>query len=240
MAVNANYTVTLQFAETYWTAAGKRVFNVSINGRQVLTNFDIYASAGGANKAVAKSFTAMANSSGVVTIQFTTVTDNAQINGIQLAQQTSGITSLNINAGGSATGTWVADTDASGGTVPTASPNTIDTSGVSNPAPQTVYQTNRYGNFTYTIPGLTANANYTVTLQFAETYWTAAGKRVFNVSINGSQVLTNFDIYANAGAANKAVAKSFTATANSSGVITIQFTTVTDNAQINGIQLAQQ
>ncbi len=150
------------------------------------------------------------------------------------------ITSLNINVGGGATGNWIADTDASGGTVPPASTSTIDTSGVGNPAPQAVYQTNRYGNFTYTIPGLAANAKYTATLQFAETYWTAAGKRVFNVTINGTQVLTNFDIFASAGGANKAVARSFTATANGSGVITIQFITVTDNAQVNGIQLAQQ
>ena len=239
LVANAKYTVTLQFAETYWTAAGKRVFNVAINGATALANFDIYASAGGANKAVAKSFTATANGSGAITIQFTTVTDNAQINGIQVAQQASGISSLSINAGGGATGSWVADVDGSGGTVPAASTNTIDTSGVSNPAPQAVYQTNRYGNFTYTIPGLTANANYTVSLQFAETYWTAVGKRVFNISINGSQVLTDFDIYASAGA-NKAIAENFTAAANSSGVITIQFTTVTDNAQVNGIQLTQQ
>ena len=43
-------TVTLYFAETYVTGAGQRLFNVSINGATVLTNFDIYASAGGANR----------------------------------------------------------------------------------------------------------------------------------------------------------------------------------------------
>ena len=35
---------------------GKRVFNVEINGKPVLTNFDIFAAAGGRNKAIVKEF----------------------------------------------------------------------------------------------------------------------------------------------------------------------------------------
>jgi hypothetical protein len=143
---------------------------------------------------------------------------------------------VQINAGGPAASPFVADTDFSGGSTASVT-NAISTSGVTNPAPQAVYQSNRYGNFTYTIPGLTANGSYTVRLHFAEEYWTAAGKRVFNVSINGSQVLTNFDIFATAGGEYKAVVEQFSATASSSGSITIQFVTVTDNAQVNGLEI---
>ena len=75
--------------------------------------------------------------------------------------------------------------------------STIATSGVIHAAPMQVYQTYRVGGaFTYTIPGLTAGGNYTVRLHFAETFWTAAGKRLFNVAINGAPVLSNFDIFA--------------------------------------------
>ena len=74
-------------------------------------------------------------------------------------------------------------------------------------------------------------------LHFAETFWTAAGQRVFNVSINGTQVLANFDIFATAGAMNKAVIRQFTATANGSGQINLVFTTVTDKALISGIEV---
>ena len=116
--------------------------------------------------------------------------------------------------------------------------NAISTTGVTNPAPQSVYQHNRYGNFTYTVPGLTAGASYNVRLDFAEEYWTAAGSRTFNVLINGSQVLTSFDIFATAGGEYKAVAESFTATASSAGAVTIQFVTVKDNAQVNGIEIS--
>src|SRR5579875_670878 len=143
---------------------------------------------------------------------------------------------VQINAGGPAVSPFVADTDYSGGSTASVS-NTIDTSGVSNPAPMAVYQSNRYGNFTYTIPGLTAGGAYTVRLHFAEEYWTAAGKRVFNVVINGVQVLTNFDIFATAGGEYKAVVEQFNTTASSSGAVTIQFVTVTDNAQVNGIEV---
>ncbi|HZR43070.1 MAG TPA: malectin domain-containing carbohydrate-binding protein [Ktedonobacteraceae bacterium] len=144
--------------------------------------------------------------------------------------------SVQINAGGAAAAPFVADTDFSGGTTASTT-HAIDTGTITNPAPQAVYQSNRYGNFTYTLPGLTAGSTYTVRLHFAEEYWTAAGSRIFNVSINSTQVLTNFDIFATAGAEYKAAIEQFSATASSSGAITIQFATVKDNAQVNGIEV---
>ncbi len=83
---------------------------------------------------------------------------------------------------------------------------------------------------------MTAGLAHKVRLHFAETYWTSVGQRRFNVFINGTQVLTNFDIIAAAGAANKATIQEFTATPVS-GQITIQYTTVTDNAKASGIEL---
>jgi hypothetical protein len=130
----------------------------------------------------------------------------------------------------------VADKDfAGGGTI--SHTNTIDLSGVTNPAPMAVYQTGRDANFTYTIPGFTANSSHTVRLHFAETYWSSAGSRVFNVTINGTQVLTNFDIFAAAGAKNKAVIEQFAEPANSSGQYVIKFTTVKDNSLVSGIEI---
>jgi len=86
------------------------------------------------------------------------------------------------------------------------------------------YQTDRYGGaFTYTLPGLTPGLIYGVRLHFAETYWAAAGKREFNVAINGNSVLTNFDIFSSAGGADIAVVKDFTATANAAGQIVIAY-----------------
>ena len=63
-----------------------------------------------------------------------------------------------------------------------ATTEAIDTSGVASPAPQQVYQTERYGNFTYTIPHLVPGSPYIVRLDFAEIYWNAPGQRLFNVT----------------------------------------------------------
>jgi hypothetical protein len=76
-----------------------------------------------------------------------------------------------------------------------------------------------------------------VRLHFAELYFSTAGSRVFDVAINGTAVLTNFDIYATAGAQYTAVVKQFTETANSSGDMVIAFTAVTDQPMINGIEV---
>ncbi|HTY87885.1 MAG TPA: alpha-amylase family glycosyl hydrolase, partial [Candidatus Acidoferrum sp.] len=77
------YESTLLEAETWWAAAGKRAFNVFIQGQQVLTNFDIYAAAGGSNKPVSRVFTnAVTNSR--LQILFTPVMDNARVSGIQV------------------------------------------------------------------------------------------------------------------------------------------------------------
>ena len=147
--------------------------------------------------------------------------------------------SLLINAGGSASGAWAADEDYSGGSLGSTGA-TINTSKVANPAPQAVYQTERVGSFTYTIPGLTAEANYTVNLHFAEIYWTAAGQRIFSVAINGATVLTNFDVFATAGGEDIAIVETFAATATSSGTIVIAFNPGSaDIPKISGIQITQ-
>jgi hypothetical protein len=128
-----------------------------------------------------------------------------------------------INCGGGAAGTFLPDQDFFGGNL-SATGNAIDTSGVVNPAPQAVYQTERWGPDTCVVPNLTPNALYTVRLHFAEIYWTSSGQRQFDVAINGVPVLTNFDIVATAGAADKAVVETFTAHATADGKIIIQLT----------------
>jgi Malectin domain/Fibronectin type III domain len=347
LTAGTQYTALLHFAEFYWTAAGKRVFNVAINGTPVLTNFDIYATVG-ANKALVEQFTATANSSGQIVIAYTNGTaDQPKSSGIEIRGSSSGTCStvpsapvgltatasssssigltwtavappanctvsaynvygsttsgftpsasnligngvagtsfsntglaasttyyyvveaidadghsaastqvsattqgtgdfIAINSGGPAVSnsgggdaSFVADEDVTGGGSDTSA-NTITTAGVANAAPIAVYQSERAGTFTYTIPGLVAGSQHTVLLHFAEFYWIAAGKRVFNVAINGTPVLTNFDIFATVGA-NNALVEQFTATANSNGQIVISYTNGTaDQPKSSGIEI---
>ncbi|MBA3826017.1 MAG: hypothetical protein H0X24_19220 [Ktedonobacterales bacterium] len=211
--------------------AGQGIKNQAASPKVCQSHFDIFAAAGGINTALVKAFTATADANGTLTLQFTTVKDNAKVNGIEVS-----LASYAINAGGGASGSFMADAFANGGQM-YATTAGIDTSGVTNPAPAAVYQTERYGSLAYHVPGLKAGAAYTVRLHFAEIYFSASGQRTFNVAINGTQVLSNFDIYATAGAKNKAVVKAFTATADANGAITITLTSVIDNAKISGIEV---
>ena len=144
--------------------------------------------------------------------------------------------SVLINSGGPVAAPYSADVSFTGGTTINHA-NTIDVSGVSNPAPAAVYQTARVGNFSYTIGGFTALSSHTVRLHLCETYFSTVGSRKFNVTINGTQVLTGFDIFATAGAKNKAVVQQFTTNANPSGQYVIQFTPVADNSLVSGIEI---
>ena len=147
-----------------------------------------------------------------------------------------GATEVAIASGGTGAAPFVADTDYQGGTT-YATNNAVDTGAVADPAPQVVYRGERYGNFSYSVPRLTPGGAYTVRLHFAEIYWNAAGRRVFDVAINGAPVLSSFDIYAVAGGADRAIVRAFPAVANGAGVITIAYHTEVDNAKSSGIEI---
>jgi hypothetical protein len=145
-------------------------------------------------------------------------------------------TSVEINCGGPAVAPFIADADfAGGGTISHA--NTINLTGVTNPAPMAVYQTARTGNFSYTISGFNPGSSHTVRLHFAETFFSTTGSRTFNVSINGTKVLTNFDIVAVAGAMNKALIEQFTEPASSTGDYVITFASVVNQSLVSGIEI---
>ncbi len=245
LSPNAPYTVRLHFAEITFSAAGQRVFNVFLNGMLVLNNFDIFAAAGGKNIPVEKDFDVTSDKSGDITLQFATGTaDQPIIDGIEVTPGGTGGTvsggnanSFAVNCGGSSpAGAFVADTGGTGGSTTTVK-DAIDTSGVSNAAPAAVYESYRVGSFTYVIPNLRASTPYLVRLHFAETYWTAPGARLENVSVNGKQVLTNFDVFAAAGGKDKAVVEQFTILAPQNGVIQVAVNTVKDNAILSGIEV---
>jgi hypothetical protein len=166
----------------------------------------------------------------------TSVTSPSLVSSALSVAGVAGVNGVAIDAGGSATGNWVADAAYAGGWSG-ATTHAIDTSRVTNPAPQAVYQTSRVGNFMYTVTGLSPSTNYTVRLHFSETFWNAAGKRVFNATINGRSVLANFDIFKDSGGENVADIQSSTQPSDASGALKIIFSTVTDNATVAGIEV---
>jgi hypothetical protein len=143
---------------------------------------------------------------------------------------------VRINSGGPAVSPYVADINYAGGTTISRTP-TIDLSAAINPAPAQVYQSARIGSFTYTVGGFAAGSAHAVRLHFCETYFNTTGSRSFNVTINGTQVLTALDVRATAGAINKALVQQFTVNANATGQYVIQFTTVVNNGMVSGIEI---
>jgi len=141
-----------------------------------------------------------------------------------------------VDCGAGAVSPFTADQFFSGGSGFSTS-NAVATTGVANAAPAAVYQSERYGNVSYTFPSLTVGGTYTVRLHFAEIYFSAANSRLFNASVNGTQVLTSLDIFVAAGGANKALVRDFPATANPSGKIVVSFVGVKDNAKVSGIEI---
>lgn len=164
---------------------------------------------------------------------------------------------LAVNSGGATSGVYQADADFRGGFTFT-SDRRIDTSAVERAAPEAVYQSERYGSsFTYRSPVLAEGRRYLVRLHFAEIWWgvagfgnasTGLGQRVFDVSISNlrqpeKKVLTNFDIFKEAGGANKAVVREFEAYSDGTGTINFKFEAAANspdrNAKISGIELIE-
>ena len=239
LSAGQNYLVRLHFCESTWNAPGQRVFNVSINGAPVLTNFDIFQTAGGMFKALVEEFTAMSNFSNQIVIAYTAGSaGNALSSGIEVIPQATPA-GVAINAGGGDAPQFVSDRYFTGGHADTFA-NAIDVSGVSNPAPQAVYQSKRTDSvgFTYMIPNLVAGHSYTLRLHFTESAHNGPGQRLFSVAINGAPVLNNFDIFQASGAEFRATIQQFSATPDSSGQIVIQYTASSvGNALASGIEI---
>ena len=121
--------------------------------------------------------------------------------------------------------TYLADTKFTGGSTNST------TAAISGTSDGTLYQSERYGNFSYNVP--VANGNYLVTLKFAEIYFTAAGQRVFNVTVNGQTAASNLDVYAKVG--KNAAYDLVVPVSVTNGAISINFASVVNYAKVGAI-----
>jgi len=172
---------------------------------------------------------------------------NLFINGIQneagldiipVNQSFSLFNSIRINSGGpqltAGGNVFSADLFASGGEL---FDNIVSINGTTDDA---LYQTERWGNFTYNIP-VPGQGAYDIRLYFAEIYFGVdvnggIGDRVFNVSIEGNPILSNFDILSEVAPAT-ALIKEINDVQVNDGLVTIQFTGVVENPKISAIEI---
>lgn len=117
-----------------------------------------------------------------------------------------------------------------GSTVPTNSKVPASTN-------KDIFATERWGGQDWNFP-VQAGMNLTVRLFFANQYGgtSQVGQRVFNVSIDGTVKLSNYDIVAAAGGDKIGTMESFPITSDSDGV-NIDFQAITENPLVNGIEI---
>lgn len=150
--------------------------------------------------------------------------DNAKLCGIEvtLASARAGTAGLAVAAAGGATGRFVAPYGFIGGQEGGAG-NAVDVRGIQAPAPQEVYQKERWGTFTWMASSLVPRGEYKVRLHFAELFYNQPGQRVFNMFVGGVPILNHFDVLKAAGGRDKALVREFTARADGLGRLTLSF-----------------
>ncbi|WP_435074548.1 malectin domain-containing carbohydrate-binding protein [Halorubrum sp. HHNYT27] len=166
--------------------------------------------------------------------------------------QTGGDVIERVNAGGPSVSAssgpdWTADgsgsTYSTGGSTYTAT--SLSAGDITNPtdAPSEAFLTERYGDHSWSFD-VSSGTKYEVRLYFAEVYHgvnTASadtGDRVFDTSIEGQQVLNDYDIAAETGGAATATVETFEVTPTD-GTLDVSFTTEVDNAKVSAIEVVE-
>lgn len=247
-----NYELRLGFVETSFgpgTSAGggeySRTFDVKANGRTLLDDFDIYSDANGSNIADTRVFKDIAPASdGFLHLEFHSRRGPALVNVIELsAAPPHRLNPIHIVAQENfvtlADGTvWSPDVYVNGGQLS----NHLVSVTAGDPD---IYARERFGHFDYAIPVDTGT--YGVSLHFAEEYFGptnpgggGAGSRLFDVFCNGTFLLRNFDIFAEAGM-NRGLVKTFHGlTPNAQGKLLLSFVPVRNYASLYAIEVTDE
>ena len=256
---NGTYDVTLRMAETYFTAKNARVFSVTAQGKTVISDLDLFATAG-KNVAVDRTFR-VAVTGGRISLGFSATQNNAKVDAILVTP----VTTATATATPSATSTAAPATPAAtGSTTPVASTlvrtgtatgaitdsagrswtkdsgftggyqvSDVTTSDITGTTDDALYRSEHWGmsGWSAAVP----SGTYDVTLKLAETYFGYRGARVFSVTAEGKPVLSNLDIFAAAGK-NAALDKTFRV-AVADGKLSLGFSATQNYAKVDAIQV---
>ena len=226
---------------------GSRVFHVDGNGNRLLSSFDVISDAAGANLADERVFKDVSpDPDGFLHLRFTHLVRDPLLNALEIRPGPRGrLRPIRVLMGHSAyrdraDNLWEADHYYHGGQlVPRAHP----VSGAFDPA---LYRSARCGHISYVIP--VAPGTYSMTLRFAEGWYGTGkpvgggvGSRQFNIFCNSQALARNFDIYKEAGGAERAVERTFGRLRPSpQGKLVLYLQPVESNACINAIEVVDE
>lgn len=243
----ASYELHLYFAETAVHGEGFRAMDVYINGKRTERLLDITSDANGFANATEKIYTSVQPAQdGKIHLQFKNITYGAFVNAIEIMpgngdamrpiRQTT-LSSYYFDPQGTV---WTPDAWFQGGRtshLPDVTPSV---------SWQGFYQNERFGTFSYSLP-VQPDRTYSVTLYFQDPWFShqskqpAAGQRRFDVTCNGRDLLSQFDIMKEAPSGDFRVTKTFTGIQSTPlGKILLTFTPSVNYATINAIVVQEE
>ena len=250
---NGVYELRLHFAETTFDpestgtgGEGSRIMSVRANGTALLAGFDIAADAGASRTADVKVFPNIEPAAdGKLHLEFNGDDGGkAELSAIEITPGVHGqMRPVRILARQSPyysndSQWWSPDNYFEGGQI-AAYPTPV--TGTDDPE---LYQTERWGNFSYAIP--VAPGRYAVWLHFVGRHADAAAEtgshavRVFNVFCNGTVLLQNFDLRDEARQSDIVIRKFSGLEPNAQGKLLLSFVPVDGYASVAGIEVLPQ
>jgi hypothetical protein len=245
------YELHLYFAETVYgpatsTGGGEnsRAFNVTANGKPILTDFDIVSDAGGAWVADERVFKDISPASdGILHLKFVSQKAQAMVSAISLVpsspnrQNPIRICTEENSYTDSKGNLWNPDNYWMGGQT---AQHGVPLQGTRDPD---LFARERYGNFSYAIP--VGPGEYSATIYMVESYWgaedtttPAAGKRVFDIECNGVALVRNLDVAKEAGGPSRVLVKTFRGLHPSAqGKLLFSFVPVKNYASVYAIEV---
>lgn len=246
------YEMHLHFAETTYSPASSlgggensRVFDVQLNGRPLLTQFDIVSDAG-ANTADVRVFRDIApEQEGYLHLDFTGTLGLPIINAIEIVPglphrlRPIRMVAQNSFFVDKAGNLWMPDSYFSSGQL-AADKVVID----DTPEPG-LFAGERYGNFAYAIP--VDEGSYRITLFFSEKYWGTevskkggVGSRVFDVFCNGVALARRLDVLKEAGPARALVKSYHGQRPNAQGKLIVSFVPDANYATVDAVEVEEE
>lgn len=246
------YELHLHFAETTYSPSSSlgggensRVFDVQLNGRPLLTQFDIVSDAG-PNTADVRVFRDVSpEKDGYLHLDFSGSLGLPILNAIEIVPglphrlRPIRMVAQNSFFVDKAGDLWMPDTYYSSGQL------AADKVAIGGTAEPGLFAGERYGNFSYALP--VDEGTYKVTLYFSEKYWgtdiskkTGVGSRVFDVLCNGVALTRRLDIVKEAGPA-RALAKTYRDLhPNAQGKLLLSFVPDVNYASVDAIEVEEE
>lgn len=246
------YELRLHFAETTYTPTSSlgggensRVFDVQLNGRPLLRQFDIVSDAGADTADVRVFRDITPEKDGYIHLDFSGSLGLPVINAIEIVPgvphrlrpiRMVAQNSFFVDKSGNL---WMPDTYYSSGQL------AADKVVIAGTAEPDLYAGERYGNFTYALP--VDEGTYKLTLYFSEKYWGSdvskkggVGSRVFDVLCNGAALTRRLDIVKEAGSARALIKTYHGLRPNAQGKLVVSFVPDANYASVNAVEVEEE